>query len=104
MLSLIWPYEDTHKSTIKWERAMSYLEHLATDWLTAVELEQLKANAKAWTFMGSKTGNRRRRLTRAQILAAHKANGTTLDAQSHRSSSGPIESRSNQKQENHENH
>jgi hypothetical protein len=80
MLSLVWLYEDTHKSTIKWERAMSYLEKLAADWLTAVEVENLRAQAKAWTFMGSKTGNRRRRLTRAQILAAHKANGTELGA------------------------
>jgi hypothetical protein len=75
MLSLVWPYEDQdhQKAAIKWERTMSYLEQLATEWLKPLELEELHSNAKLWISMGSKTGNRRRRLTRTQILAAHKA-------------------------------
>lgn len=82
MLSLVWPYEDdkTRKATIKWERTMSYLEQLATEWLKPVELEGLHSNAKLWTSMGSKTGNRRRWLTRAQILAAHKTNASASAA------------------------
>lgn len=82
MLSLVWPYEDNQKqkAKIKWERTMSYLEQLAIEWLKPVELAELRANAKLWTSMGSKTGNRRRRLTRAQILAAHKANASASAA------------------------
>jgi hypothetical protein len=82
LLSLVWPYEDNQKqkATIKWERTMSYLEQLATEWLKPVELEELHSNAKLWTSMGSKTGNRRRRLTRAQILAAHKTKASASAA------------------------
>jgi len=69
MIVLTWPYRNANKQNIKWERAQCYLENLARDWLDESELEKLKADAEKWMLLGSKCGNRRRRLTRQQLLA-----------------------------------
>lgn len=71
MLALTWPWRDEHQAKANWERSECYLDHLASEWLTETEFEQLKQQAKKWVTMGSKSGNRKRLLTRAQILAPH---------------------------------
>jgi hypothetical protein len=72
MLVLTWPYRDANPESIKWERAQSYLNRIAEQRLSAEECEQLQAKAAIWARLGSKSGNRGRRLTRAQLLAPLK--------------------------------
>ncbi len=69
MIVLTWPYRNAHRQSLNWERARCYLENLAKTWLDESEFEKLKVEAKRWMLLGSKDGNRRRRLTRAQLLA-----------------------------------
>jgi len=75
MIVLTWPYRNVHRQSLNWERARCYLENLAKVWLDESEFEKLKADAEKWMLLGSKDGNRRRRLTRAQLLAPLTQNG-----------------------------
>ena len=72
MLVLTWPYRDANQESIKWERAQGCLDKIAEQWLSEGEREELRAKAANWARLGSKTGNRRRRLTRAQLMAPLK--------------------------------
>lgn len=72
LIVLVWPYRDANRLQLKWERSQRYLDHLAKEWLTDDDIEKLQEKAKGWARMGSKSGNSKRRLTRAQILASLK--------------------------------
>jgi hypothetical protein len=70
LIALTWAYEEKHRDRINFERALSYITALSNKWLSPDEQRILKEKQKAWMLMGSKSGNRKRLLTRAQILAA----------------------------------
>jgi hypothetical protein len=72
MLALTWPYRDANQESIKWERTQGYLDHTAEKWLSETELEVLRAKVPIWARLGSKSGNRSRRFTRAQLMAPLK--------------------------------
>ncbi len=69
MIALTWRYRIENRDSLKLERAMSYLEKLAKDWLEEDQVKQLWLDAKDWILLPPKRDTRGQRRTRKELLA-----------------------------------
>jgi hypothetical protein len=69
MLTLTWRYRHENKHALRLERAMSYLERIARDWLDEDQVNQLWVDAKDWILLPPKRDTRGQRRTREELLA-----------------------------------
>jgi hypothetical protein len=68
LIALTWHYRNTHRAELRWELAQGYLDAIAENWLSGLEIEKLRADAKDWALRPPKSGNRSRRRSRAQLV------------------------------------